>query len=73
MIASNVAIAKFLEARGRSGIRRVVREPERWARIVELAEQLRHDTSDRRPTRSLSRTFSPTDGRRIRSVSRISR
>jgi exoribonuclease-2 len=37
MIASNVAIAKFLEARGRSGIRRVVREPERWDRIVELA------------------------------------
>jgi VacB/RNase II family 3'-5' exoribonuclease len=37
MIASNVAIAKFLEARGRSGIRRVVREPERWERIVELA------------------------------------
>ncbi|HTE46415.1 MAG TPA: RNB domain-containing ribonuclease, partial [Gemmatimonadaceae bacterium] len=37
MIASNVTIAKFLEARGRSGIRRVVREPERWSRIVELA------------------------------------
>jgi exoribonuclease-2 len=37
MIASNVAIAKWLEARGRSGIRRIVREPERWARIVELA------------------------------------
>jgi exoribonuclease R len=37
MIASNVAIAKFLEARRRSGIRRVVREPERWGRIVELA------------------------------------
>jgi len=37
MIASNVAIAKFLEANGRSGIRRVVREPERWDRIVELA------------------------------------
>jgi VacB/RNase II family 3'-5' exoribonuclease len=37
MIASNVAIAKFLEAEGRSGIRRVVREPERWSRIVELA------------------------------------
>jgi len=35
--ASNSAIAKFLEARGRSGIRRVVREPERWGRIVELA------------------------------------
>jgi VacB/RNase II family 3'-5' exoribonuclease len=39
MIASNVAIAKFLEARSRSGIRRVVREPERWSRIVELAKQ----------------------------------
>jgi exoribonuclease-2 len=37
MIASNVAIAKWLEARGRSGIRRIVREPERWGRIVELA------------------------------------
>jgi VacB/RNase II family 3'-5' exoribonuclease len=37
MIASNVAIAKFLEAKGRSGIRRVVREPERWDRIVEIA------------------------------------
>jgi VacB/RNase II family 3'-5' exoribonuclease len=39
MIASNVAIAKFLEAKGRSGIRRVVREPERWGRIADLAEQ----------------------------------
>jgi VacB/RNase II family 3'-5' exoribonuclease len=37
MIASNVAIAKYLESRNRSGIRRVVREPKRWARIVELA------------------------------------
>ena len=37
MIASNVAIAKYLESQGRSGIRRVVREPTRWARIVELA------------------------------------
>ena len=39
MIASNVAIAKFLEAKGRSGIRRVVREPERWSRIVEIASR----------------------------------
>ena len=36
MIASNVAIAKYLEANNRSGIRRVVREPKRWGRIVEL-------------------------------------
>ena len=39
MIASNVAIAKWVEARGRSGIRRIVREPERWSRIVELASR----------------------------------
>lgn len=37
MIAANGAIARFLEAHGSSGIRRVVREPERWSRIVELA------------------------------------
>jgi VacB/RNase II family 3'-5' exoribonuclease len=39
MIAANIAIARFLEARGSSGIRRVVREPERWNRIVDLARQ----------------------------------
>jgi exoribonuclease-2 len=37
MIASNVAIARFLESHGSSGIRRVVREPERWNRIVAVA------------------------------------
>jgi VacB/RNase II family 3'-5' exoribonuclease len=39
MIASNIAIAVFLEGKGRSGIRRVVRAPERWAKIVDLAKQ----------------------------------
>lgn len=39
MIASNIAIAVFLESKGRSGIRRVVREPERWSRLVDLARQ----------------------------------
>ncbi|OYV68072.1 MAG: hypothetical protein B7Z72_08720 [Gemmatimonadetes bacterium 21-71-4] len=39
MIASNIAIAVFLESKGRSGIRRVVREPKRWSRIVDLAKQ----------------------------------
>ena len=37
MISANVAIAVFLEEHGASGIRRVVRAPERWGRIVELA------------------------------------
>ena len=39
MIAANIAIAKFLEEHGSSGIRRVVREPERWERIVDLARE----------------------------------
>jgi len=38
MIAANGAIARFLEARGFPVLRRVVRKPERWPRIVELAK-----------------------------------
>ena len=37
MIAANVAIARYLAEQNRSAIRRVVREPKRWGRIVELA------------------------------------
>jgi exoribonuclease-2 len=37
MIAANGVVAQFLEARGRSSLRRVLRPPERWPRIVELA------------------------------------
>jgi exoribonuclease-2 len=37
MIAANAAIARFLEDHDSAGIRRVVREPERWPRIVDLA------------------------------------
>ena len=40
MIAANGATARFLEARGHSSIRRVVRAPKRWDRIVELAGTL---------------------------------
>jgi len=39
MIAANVAIAKILAERGRSAIRRVVRVPRRWDRIVDVARQ----------------------------------
>ncbi len=42
MIAANGTMARFLEERGVSSIRRVVRSPERWARIVELAAGLGH-------------------------------
>jgi len=37
MIAANVAIARLLAERGRSAIRRVVRVPRRWDRIVTIA------------------------------------
>jgi VacB/RNase II family 3'-5' exoribonuclease len=40
MIAANVAMAQFLEAKGVTSIRRVVRTPEHWPRIVEMAESL---------------------------------
>ncbi|HLL22373.1 MAG TPA: RNB domain-containing ribonuclease, partial [Kofleriaceae bacterium] len=51
MIAVNGATARFLEMRGYSSIRRVVRAPKRWDRIVALAAELGHDlpaTPDRR-------------------------
>lgn len=37
MVAANVAIARYLASRERSSIRRVVREPKRWPRIVAIA------------------------------------
>ncbi|MBC8031245.1 MAG: RNB domain-containing ribonuclease [Pyrinomonadaceae bacterium] len=40
MITANVAMAKFLEAAGRASLRRTVRTPKYWPRIVEIAEDL---------------------------------
>ncbi|PYO02346.1 MAG: ribonuclease II [Candidatus Rokuibacteriota bacterium] len=37
MIAANGVMAGFLESRGRPSLRRILRSPERWERIVELA------------------------------------
>jgi len=39
MIASNGVIARFLEDRGFASLRRVVRTPQKWERIVDLAAQ----------------------------------
>jgi exoribonuclease-2 len=39
MIAANGAMARYLDERHLSSIRRVVKAPERWARIVALAHQ----------------------------------
>ena len=40
MVAANSALARFLEERGRSAIRRVVRQPKRWDRIVAIAQEV---------------------------------
>jgi exoribonuclease-2 len=40
MIAANGVVAQFLEAQQSSSLRRVLRQPERWPRIVELARGL---------------------------------
>jgi exoribonuclease-2 len=40
MVAANTAMAEFLESRGAPSLRRVVRAPERWPRIVETAQAL---------------------------------
>jgi VacB/RNase II family 3'-5' exoribonuclease len=40
MIAANGATARFLERKGFSSIRRVVRSPERWDRIEKIAEDV---------------------------------
>jgi VacB/RNase II family 3'-5' exoribonuclease len=40
MITANVAMAQFLTARGALSLRRVVRTPEHWPRIVEIAQEL---------------------------------
>jgi len=60
MIAANVAIACYLEEHGSSGIRRVVREPERWSRIVEIAAR----TGDTLPAEPDSRALAAFLARR---------
>lgn len=40
MVAANGVAASFVEAKGLAGMRRVVRSPERWAKIVDVAAEL---------------------------------
>ncbi|MGA2399692.1 MAG: RNB domain-containing ribonuclease [Steroidobacteraceae bacterium] len=39
MVAANGVTARFLQAQGRTSLRRILRTPKRWDRIVELAKQ----------------------------------
>jgi VacB/RNase II family 3'-5' exoribonuclease len=53
MIAANGATARFLDARGLPSIRRVVKVPERWDRLVALAQE----SGDRLPPAPDSRAL----------------
>src|SRR5204863_876730 len=56
MIAANGAVASFLSARGVPALRRVLRTPERWDRIVQLAKT--HGTAlPKKPDAAALETF----------------
>lgn len=54
MIAANVAMAQFLETQGGPSLRRVVRTPEHWDRIVEIAAELREELPAKPDSRALA-------------------
>jgi VacB/RNase II family 3'-5' exoribonuclease len=54
MIAANVAMAQFLEAKGVLSILRVVRTPKYWPRIVEVARELGDDLPAQPDSRALA-------------------
>jgi VacB/RNase II family 3'-5' exoribonuclease len=64
MIAANGAMARFLDSRGVASIRRVVKAPERWQRIVALAAE----SGDTLPVEPSSRALSDFLDRRKRAA-----
>ena len=54
MIAANAVVAQYLERRGCASLRRVLRQPQRWGRIVELARGLGEPLPAAPDARSLS-------------------
>ena len=54
MIATNESTARFLLNKGIPSLRRVVRSPERWLRIVELAKRYGESLPDEADSRALS-------------------
>lgn len=54
MIAVNGAVARFLDAKGHPSLRRAVKTPERWYRIVELASEWGGELPDVPDPRALS-------------------
>jgi len=60
MIAANVAMAEFLKVNGVTSLRRVVRTPEHWPRIVEIA----HGFGEELPAQPNSRALADFMARR---------
>ena len=56
MIAANVTTARFLDSKGFPSLRRVLRSPERWSRIVELAADLGAQLPAQPDARALERS-----------------
>jgi exoribonuclease-2 len=54
MIAANVAMAEFLESKGLPSLRRVVRTPKYWSRIVEMAEEVNEELPATPDSRALA-------------------
>ena len=54
MIAANVSMAEFLEAKGVTSLRRVVRTPKYWPRIVELARDFNEELPAEPNSRALA-------------------
>jgi VacB/RNase II family 3'-5' exoribonuclease len=55
MIAANGVVARFLEARKYPSLRRVVRRPKRWGRIVSLASDFGYHLPEEPDSRGLSK------------------
>ena len=53
MIGANGVVARFLEGKMRPSLRRVVRSPERWAKIVDVAAKLGESLSAEPSSRAL--------------------
>jgi VacB/RNase II family 3'-5' exoribonuclease len=58
MVAANVVMAQFLDERHTASIRRIVRTPERWSRIVVLAKQTGDTLPDTPDAAALARFLS---------------
>ncbi|MEO7971352.1 MAG: RNB domain-containing ribonuclease [bacterium] len=54
MIAANVTMAKFLEDRGVPSLRRIVRTPKYWSRIVEIATEVGEKLPETPDSRALA-------------------